>query len=134
MLVNHNLQPSEIQTVDELWIEDPRGRRIKQWKEQTLMKGLLQQQFTLSEEPELGTWTIQMKAGDVKDSATFTVSEYVLPKFEVTIKSPSAILRDALTAEWRVCAKYTHGGSVKGTVKANFTSTFGNEYIPTEKL
>jgi len=124
MLVNHNLQPSEIQTVDELWIEDPRGRRIKQWKEQTLMKGLLQQQFTLSEEPELGTWTIQMKAGDVKDSATFTVSEYVLPKFEVTIKSPSAILRDALTAEWRVCAKYTHGGSVKGTVKANFTSTF----------
>ena len=29
-----------------------------------------------------------------------------------------------MEAEWKVRAKYTHGGSVKGQVKANFTSTF----------
>jgi len=124
MLVDHNLRPSEVKTVDELWVEDPRGRRIKQWKEQNLQKGLLQQQFKLSEEPELGLWTIHFKAMGVEHRATFTVSEYVLPKFEVTIKPPAAILRDTLTANWKVCAIYTHGGSVKGTVKANFTSTF----------
>ena len=86
----------------------------------------MQQEFKLSEEPSLGTWTIIFKAGSLKEKTTFTVSEYVLPKFEVTIEPPAAILRDALKAVWKVCAKYTHGGSVKGQVRANFTSTFNN--------
>jgi len=124
LLVDHNLKPSEIKTIEELWIEDPRNRRIVQWTNQGLEKGLMQQEFKLSEEPELGTWTIMFKAGPLKEKTTFTVSEYVLPKFEVTIEPPSAVLRDALEVEWKVCAKYTHGGSVKGKVKANFTSTY----------
>eukprot|EP00090_Calanus_glacialis_P012233 TRINITY_DN20713_c0_g1_i4.p1 TRINITY_DN20713_c0_g1~~TRINITY_DN20713_c0_g1_i4.p1 ORF type:complete len:1703 (-),score=467.37 TRINITY_DN20713_c0_g1_i4:343-5451(-) len=124
LLVDHNLKPSEIKTIEELWVEDPRNRRIVQWKDQGLDKGLMQQGFKLSEEPELGTWTINFKAGPLKEKTTFTVSEYVLPKFEVTIEPPAAVLRDTLEAEWKVCAKYTHGGSVKGQVKANFTSTY----------
>jgi len=124
LLVDHDLKPSEVQTIDELWVEDPRNRRIKQWKDQALNKGLMQQEFKLSEEPELGTWTINFKAGTLKEKTSFTVSEYVLPKFEVTVDPPAAVLRDALEASWLVCAKYTHGGSVKGTVKAKFTSTY----------
>eukprot|EP00092_Neocalanus_flemingeri_P108736 GFUD01139655.1.p1 GENE.GFUD01139655.1~~GFUD01139655.1.p1 ORF type:complete len:1716 (-),score=430.19 GFUD01139655.1:66-5213(-) len=124
LLVDHNLKPSEVKTIEELWIEDPRNRRIAQWKNQKLDKGLMQQEFKLSEEPELGTWTINFKAGPLKEKTTFVVSEYVLPKFEVTVEPPAAILRDALEAKWLVCAKYTHGGSVKGQVKGNFTSTY----------
>merc|ERR1712106_216596 len=124
LLVDHNLKPSEIVSIDELWVEDPRNRRIAQWKDQSLDKGLMQQEFLLSEEPELGIWTINFKAGSLKDKTIFTVSEYVLPKFEVTIEPPAAVLRDTQKAEWKVCAKYTHGGSVKGQIKANFSSIY----------
>jgi alpha-2-macroglobulin len=122
LLLDHNLKPSEVETIDELWIEDPRNRRIDQWTNLGLEKGIMQEVFKLSEEPELGTWTINFKAGQLKEKATFMVSEYVLPKFEVSIEPPAAILRDAEEANWKVCAKYTHGGSVKGQMKAYFTS------------
>ena len=69
----------------------------------------------------------------MKDKETFEVSEYVLPKvasiwrvsylclqFEVKIKAPAAVLKDAEEVEWMVCGTYTHGGSVKGLVRANF--------------
>merc|ERR1719233_8880 len=124
LLVDQDLKPSEVEMIDELWVEDPRNRRIVQWKDQDLDTGLMQQEFQLSEEPELGTWTINFKAGSIKERTTFQVSEYVLPKFEVIIDPPAAILRDAQLVEWKVCAKYTHGGSVKGQVKANFTSIY----------
>ena len=59
----------------------------------------MQQECKLSEEPELGTCTINFKAGPLKEKTTFSVSEYVLPKFEVTIEPPAAVLRDTLEAE-----------------------------------
>ena len=30
LLVDHDLKPSEIKTIEELWVEDPRNRRIVQ--------------------------------------------------------------------------------------------------------
>ena len=83
LILNHDLQPSRINSVDELWIVDPRSRRLAQWKDLELTKGLLQQEYQLSEEPELGIWQIHFRAGPVTDSVDFKVSEYVLPKFEV---------------------------------------------------
>lgn len=52
--------------------------------DQDLEKGLLQKEFVLSEEPELGDWKIHFIAGPVSSKATFKVSEYVLPKFDVS--------------------------------------------------
>ena len=56
------------------------------------------------------------------------MAEYVLPKFDVQLKGPDAILRNAATVTWRVCAKYTFGGKVKGSVEANFRSEYS---VPT---
>ncbi len=47
--------------------------------------GLLQQEFKLSEEPELGDWKIQFTAGPVSGRATFKLAEYVLPEFDVSL-------------------------------------------------
>ena len=69
------------------------------------------------------TWSIKLKTGDKKFESTFKVAEYVLPKFEVNIEAPSAVLRNDRVVTWRICGKYTHGGSVKGVVKSNFTSS-----------
>ena len=90
----------------------------------SLELGLAQLQFKLSEEPQLGSWTVHYIAGSTKDKTSFTVAEYTLPKFEVEVEGPKAILADSEVAEWRVCGRYTHGGSVKGTITANFTSKY----------
>jgi len=123
MLVDHNLKPEAVE-VEEMWVEDPRGRRLAQWTDQKLEHGMVQQQMRLSKEPELGTWTIKIKSGEVDEQAKFLVSEYVLPKFEVKLKSPPAVLKNAEKADWEVCGVFTHGGSVKGVVKANFSSKY----------
>jgi len=123
MIVDHDLLPVPLE-VEEIWVEDPRSRRIAQWKNKKLNKGMLQEELTLSREPELGTWTINVKAGSIRESAQFQVAEYVLPKFQVEIKPPQAVLKDDKQADWEVCATYTHGGRVKGMVKANFSSNF----------
>ena len=51
---------------------------------QSLTLGLMQQEFKLSKEPELGDWRIQFTAGPVTGRAVFKVAEYVLPKFDVS--------------------------------------------------
>ena len=124
MLLDHDLKPTSLSSVDEIWVEDSRGRRVEQWRAEPLDKGMLQQEFTLAEETVLGTWTIKLKTGDKKLQTTFKVAEYVLSKFEVIIEAPNAVLRDDDEVTWRVCGKYTHGGSVKGVVKSNFTSSY----------
>ena len=122
-MVDHDLKPTGLSSVDEIWVEDSRRRRIEQWRDEPLDRGMLQQEFTLTEEPALGDWTIKVKSGGKKLKAGFKVAEYVLPKFEVNIEAPSAVLRNDRVVRWRVCGKYTHGGSVKGVVKSNFTSS-----------
>jgi len=125
VILNHELAPSaEVKTVDELWIQDPKNRRMVQWKKVDLNQGLLQENFTLSEEPELGEWKVHFVAGPVSSSASFTVSEYVLPKFEVKITPPPAIFKDDTEAEFKVCATYTHGENVKGEISASFSTRF----------
>ena len=35
MLVDHNLRPGAVE-VEEMWVEDPRGRKLAQWTDQKL--------------------------------------------------------------------------------------------------
>ena len=102
-MVDHDLKPTGLSSVDEIWVEDSRRRRIEQWRDEPLDRGMLQQEFTLTEEPALGDWTIKVKSGGKKLKAGFKVAEYVLPKFEVNIEAPSAVLRNDRMVTWRVC-------------------------------
>jgi uncharacterized protein YfaS (alpha-2-macroglobulin family) len=89
-----------------------------------LKNGLAQMSMALGDEPTLGSWKVKAdleKSGIVE--AAFTVSESVLPKFEVTIEGPSVVLRDSLEETFKVCARYTHGSNVKGNANVTFFST-----------
>ena len=74
------------------------------WQE--LDRGLLQREFSLSSEPVLGQYKISAVSPSLKEEVQFTVSEYVLPKFEVSLVPPAAVVRDAEMTEFKVCFNF----------------------------
>ncbi len=130
MALDSEVRPSaEITELAEVWLTDPSDSRLAQWKEVKLNTGMAQLEYSLPEETPLGGWVIHVRAGQEKDearehTASFTVSERVLPKFEVTLEGPEVVRRDSQEEKFKVCAVYTHGGSVNGKVNATFTSSY----------
>lgn len=98
-----------------VWIETPSGSRIAQWTEVD-NSGLVQQSMKLSDEPEQGTYKIHVHPpkGENAVIKTFKVEEYVLPRFEVTVKPPNYLLGSDPKFNLTVCAKYTYGQPVRG--------------------
>ena len=68
---------------------------------------MVQREITLSEEPVLGQYKIVASGPSLKEEAHFTVSEYVLPKFEVVLLPPAAVVRDAPQTVFKVCKVFT---------------------------
>ncbi|XP_041482021.1 alpha-2-macroglobulin-like isoform X2 [Lytechinus variegatus] len=108
---------------NDIWITSPSGTRIQQWRNQISSDGLLDLTFELAEEPELGDWRIHVGVFHPRreeiTSQVFKVQEYVLPKFDVSIRHPSFIYAgttDPITVT--ICAKYTYGQPVRGHISA----------------
>lgn len=51
----------------------------------------------------LGQYKIVATGPSLKEEAHFTVSEYLLPKFEVVLLPPAAVVRDAQQTVFKVC-------------------------------
>ena len=84
----------------------------------------------LSEEPNLGIWTIRSVENnkDKIETVNFEVKKYVLPKFEVTLDHYNKLKFDEKTLNITVCAKYTYGKSVIGKFDINvYTKKFSYE-------
>ena len=71
------------------------------FKQNNNMRPVLE--FSLSSEPVLGQYKISAVSPSLKEEVQFTVSEYVLPKFEVSLVPPAAVVRDAEMTEFKVC-------------------------------
>ncbi|KGL79417.1 Alpha-2-macroglobulin, partial [Tinamus guttatus] len=96
---------------------DPKKNRVYQWTKAELKGGLIQMFFNLTSEPIQGTYTVVVqKASGKTIQHPFSVEEYVLPKFEVTVKMPRVItiLDEKLMVT--VCGLYTFGKPVPGLV------------------
>ncbi|MEE6476482.1 hypothetical protein FKM82_011089 [Ascaphus truei] len=116
-----NLKPYK-STID-IHILDPRGNLIEQWLEEDTDLGVASKSFYISENPPLGDWTVKVKLHQQLHYQTFTVMEYVLPKFEVLLTTPlhHSIKNEQL--EGTVSAEYTYGMPVKGKLTVTLRHT-----------
>ncbi|NXO47549.1 A2MG protein, partial [Aramus guarauna] len=96
---------------------DPKKNRLYQWTKAELKQGLIQLFFNLTSEPMQGTYTVvAQKASGKTIRHPFSVEEYVLPKFEVTVKMPKVITILDEKLKVTVCGLYTFGKPVPGLV------------------
>lgn len=113
-------------------IYDPNSNKIKQWIGVTGDKGVFTQTLPLSTQPVQGDWKIKVTAGGATEEKPFTVAEYVLPKFEVTVELPSYALENSDSVLVTVTAKYTYGEPVAGpvVVEAEMTNYYLHSGTP----
>ncbi|NXS26783.1 A2MG protein, partial [Pomatostomus ruficeps] len=96
---------------------DPKKNRLYQWTNIELEMGFIQLFFNLTSEPIQGTYTVvAQKASGKTIQHSFSVEEYVLPKFEVTVKMPKVISILDEELKVTVCGLYTFGKPVPGLV------------------
>ncbi|XP_075365277.1 alpha-2-macroglobulin-like [Mycteria americana] len=108
-----------------VYIEDPKKNRLYQWAKAELKGGLIQLFFNLTSEPMQGTYTVvAQKASGKTIQHPFSVEEYVLPKFEVTVKMPKVITILDEKLKVTVCGLYTFGKPVPGLVSFRVCRNF----------
>ncbi|KAM3913949.1 alpha-2-macroglobulin-like [Leptodactylus fuscus] len=110
--LKENFQPGNNQ-IPVVELQDPEKNLIGQWLNVSLRQGIAELSLPLSSEPPLGQYSIK-----VKDNVhTFSVEEYVLPKFEVTLHMPKVIVITDERFTLKVCGRYTYGKPVQGDYK-----------------
>ncbi|XP_049657466.1 alpha-2-macroglobulin-like protein 1 [Accipiter gentilis] len=101
-------------------LKDPSGNRIAQWRDVSPRQGIVDLSLPLAAEPALGTYIIEVEG----KSHSFSVEEYVLPKFEVTIDLPAVVLEKDKKFQVAICGRYTYGKPVQGKVQASLCQSF----------
>ncbi|XP_064599493.1 CD109 antigen-like [Liolophura sinensis] len=98
-------------------ILDPKGNKIKQWRDQLGQNGVVSGELELSTLTALGAWKIKVTSVGEETTETFQVEEYTLPKFEVSVTmNPTFVVssKDPMQITARVTAKYNIGTPVDG--------------------
>ena len=113
IVVDHNLVPSIEGPVD-IFIKDPIENLIKQWKNQSMHMGVVENELQLSEQPPLDDWSIEVKVNNESMVKKFKVAEYVLPTFSVSINLPPYATFNRSDIIATIKAIYTYGKPVKG--------------------
>nr|XP_060619441.1 ovostatin-like [Anolis sagrei ordinatus] len=99
-------------------IQDPRGNQIFQWINVTSETSIVQLSCKLISEPILGDYQIIVeKKSGTRTFHSFTVEEYVLPKFDGTISAPKTVSVENQDFAVKVCSVYTYGQPVEGRVQ-----------------
>uniref|UniRef100_A0A3Q1JCV3 Alpha-macroglobulin receptor-binding domain-containing protein n=1 Tax=Anabas testudineus TaxID=64144 RepID=A0A3Q1JCV3_ANATE len=96
---------------------DANGNRIGQWLNVTSNSKILQLSYSLNSEACEGNYEIIVSVGENQISHNFKVEKFVLPKFDVQIITSDEVSIEQEDIKAEVCAKYTYGQFVRGSVK-----------------
>ncbi|XP_042724037.1 alpha-2-macroglobulin-like protein 1 [Lagopus leucura] len=110
-----------------LFLQDPKNNRIEQWLNVVPQEGIADLSFQLSDEPLLGTYVINVT--NRKTYGSFTVEDYVLPKFEVIFETPVVIYALDKTFPLQVCGRYSYGKAVQGMVYVSLCQKI-SQFLP----
>ncbi|KAM6238704.1 LOW QUALITY PROTEIN: alpha-2-macroglobulin-like protein 1 [Porphyrio hochstetteri] len=103
-----------------VFLKDPNGNHIAQWQNVSSQQGIVDLSLPLAAEPALGTYSIEVEG----KRHPFSVEEYVLPKFEMTINLPAVVLETEEKFQLEICGRYTYGKPVQGKVQATLCQPF----------
>ncbi|XP_030321129.1 alpha-2-macroglobulin-like [Calypte anna] len=110
-----------------VYIQDPQRNRIYQWQGVELDTGLTQLSFPLASEPIQGSYKIVVqKSFSSHVEHSFSVEEYVLPKYEVLVKLPKTITIKDMELPVSICGLYTYGKPVPGLVSVQVCRKFSH--------
>lgn len=131
-LAPHSIDDNSINVT----VIDPKRNIAKQWQALSNYRGLLSLDFQLSEDPMLGDWTIRVQAPRQEQDTLkrFTVAEYILPTFDVTIQLPPYATYNESDIVATVRATYTYGKPVKGHVTLTVQPLVRYQYLSTRPL
>uniref|UniRef100_UPI0037E9016A alpha-2-macroglobulin-like protein 1 n=1 Tax=Semicossyphus pulcher TaxID=241346 RepID=UPI0037E9016A len=100
-------------------LQDPNSNRIAQWLDQHITGGILDLSHEMIPEAVEGTYKIIVTTDkEEKIEHSFTIQEYVLPKFEVKVELPSVISLLDREIPLKICGKYIYGKPVFGLIIA----------------
>ncbi|KAI7792335.1 alpha-2-macroglobulin-like protein 1 [Triplophysa rosa] len=111
----------KFQTVE---LQDPKSNRIGQWTNRTTRDGILDLFHRMTPQAAEGNYVIT--AWDEKNQQTtqyFEIKGYVLPKFEVNVNLPPVLTPTNKEFILNICARYTYGKGVQGSVTAEVCGT-----------
>ncbi|NXW60109.1 A2MG protein, partial [Eurystomus gularis] len=107
--------------------KDPQRNRVYQWQGVELETGLTQLSFPLTSDPIQGSYKIIVqKSFSSHVEHSFSVEEYVLPKYEVLVKLPKMITIKDEELSVSVCGLYTYGKPVPGLVNVQVCRKFSH--------
>ncbi|XP_037552865.1 alpha-2-macroglobulin-like protein 1, partial [Nematolebias whitei] len=124
---------SKLRLANELYniikLEDPFDNRIGQWLNETSNSKILQLSYSLNSEAREGTYEIVVSVGERKTHHSFKVEKYVLPKFATTINVRDEVSIGSEEFDAEVCAKYTYGQPVPGSITVKVCRPFRYHYL-----
>ncbi|XP_058032225.1 CD109 antigen [Ahaetulla prasina] len=116
-----------------IYIQDPQRNLIQQWLTQNGKLGKITKCFKLSKHPLLGDWSIEVQVNDQAYYQSFAVMEYVAPKFEVSLTTPTYYSMQSML-NGTITAKYVYGKPMKGKVTIDFFSLFRTQNTKITKI
>ncbi|KAH8362672.1 hypothetical protein KR200_002253, partial [Drosophila serrata] len=139
LFLDENTRPAKIDKPISVVITDGAHNRIKQFADIKLTKGVYSGELQLSEQPVLGTWKISVSVdAENRETKSFEVDKYVLPKFEVIIDTAKDVVIADQVIKATIRAKYTYGKPVKGKATISMEPTqrpyfLASEWVKQEK-
>lgn len=73
----------------DILLKDSQGNVIKNWANAIALRGMFSAEVPLSTEPNYGDWTIEVTSKNQRETHSFLIAQYVLPKFNVEIDTPN---------------------------------------------
>ncbi|XP_018427504.1 PREDICTED: CD109 antigen-like, partial [Nanorana parkeri] len=104
---------------------DPNTNIVQQWLQMKSDLGVVSSYFSLTSNPTMGNWMIEAKSDRNVFSSYFSVTDYILPKFIVTLDAPQVYVSPKmLNLTGTVTARYYSNKPVEGNVTVTVTPNY----------